>query len=141
MTEALIMHSAGDVEDYPLMSHAPSVSVHFCQDDNVNKPFSLWKHKSKFNEPLRPGAIKAKKIGDTAYLVAFACINRDGTINEALALNGLPTIFKKAKELDAMVYFQYRGRFFPRAVRELIAATEGAVVCYLAKVDNGANQS
>jgi hypothetical protein len=135
------MHSAGDIEDYPLFSHSPSVAVHFCQPGNVNKPFSLSKHKSKFSaETIGVGSIKAKKLSKLYYLVAFGCINPDGTVNESVLRAGLVTIFKRAAELDAMVYFQYRSAHFPVSVREFIGGYAGAVVCYLSKVDNKARQ-
>jgi hypothetical protein len=137
----MITHSAGDIEDYPLFAHAPSVSVHFCQPGNVNKPFSLWKHKSKFaSDVIGIGSIKARKLSDTHYLVAFGCINEDGTLNEEVLRAGLFTIFKRAADLNAIVYFQYRSTHFNNSVRDFISGYAGAVVCYLSKVDNRARQ-
>lgn len=137
----MIAHSAGDIEDYPLFAHAPSVSVHFCQPGDVNKPFSLWKHKSKFDSlELKLGSIKARKLSGTHYLVAFCCINPEGDINEDVTKNGLVTVFKRASELQAMVYFQYRTAHFNNSIRDFISGYAGTVVCYLSKVDNKARQ-
>jgi hypothetical protein len=138
----VITHSAGDVEDYPLFAHAPSIAVHFHQADNLNLPWPLWKMKSRFvGDALPLGAVKAKKISELFYFVAFACFNPDGTLNETVTVSGLNTIFKRAAQLDAMVYFQYRSRSFPEPVRSFISGYAGAVACYLTKADNKARQN
>lgn len=138
----MIMHSAGDIEDYALYAHAPSVAVHLCQVGNVNAPWPLWKHKSQFaGLDIGIGAIKAKKLTEFFYLVAFCVFDGSGNLNQEVMLSGLPTIYRRAEQLEAMVYFQYRFRSFTTPIHEAISLIPGAVTCFLSKADNSAKQT
>lgn len=137
----MIMHSAGDIETYPLLRYAPSISVHFCQVGAPMKPWALWRHKSKFSQlDMSLSSVRAAKVSETMTLAALACYREDGTLDEEAARAGLTIILGRARQSDAVVYFQYRSRSFPETLRQFIAGFAGVVVCYLSKVDNGAQQ-
>lgn len=132
----MIMHSAGDIENYPLYTSAPCIAVQFCSETNNGMAL----HKSKFEQTARFGSVRAKKLSDSSFLVALCCIDATGQVDTGAAINGLRTVFLKAVETDATVFLQFRARWFPEALMSFIKQRSDVAVVFLSKVDNAVRQ-
>lgn len=130
----MILHSAGDVENYPLYTSAPCIAVQFCSESSNG----MTLHKSKFDQVARLGSVRAKKLSEFSFLVALCCIDATGQVVPEVAINSLQTVFLKAVETDATVFLQFRARWFPEALMSFIKQRSDVAVVFLSKVDNGA---
>lgn len=131
----MILHSAGDIETYPLYTFAPCIAVSFCSETG----HGLTLHRGKFDAAARLGSVRAKRISDSSYLVLVCCIDETCHVSSQVAINSLHTVFLKAVETDATVFFQYRARHFPAELMAFIKGKTDQAVVMLSKVDNGAS--
>ncbi len=133
----MILHSAGDIESYPLYTSAPCIAVQFCSESSNR----LTLHKSKFDMTARWGSVRAKALGPLSYIVALCCIGADGSVDQVIAVGSLKTVFLKAVETDATVFLQYRARDFGPELMGYLKSRADQAIVLLSRVDNGANRA